>query len=104
MQGLLHPKWKEEKIMNKWIKKPQKCTRLSNVLASFSKPETSRFLTQLDTGIIEVLRGNTLRLYRAKHLPLMNWTYGDTGFYIGWTSYLNMNILIFAKDEGMQFI
>jgi len=43
----------------------------------------------LDTDIIEAssvkglgLRGNTLRLYRAKHLPLMNRTYGDTGFYI----------------------
>ena len=28
------------------------------------------------------LRGNPLRLYRAKHLLLMNWTYRDTGFYI----------------------
>ena len=58
----------------------------------FFKPErTSRSLTpQLDTVIIEVssvkglsLRGNTLRLYRAKHLPLINWTYDDTGLYIG---------------------
>ena len=48
----------------------------------YSKLErTSPSLTpQLDTVIIEVssvkglsLRGNTLRLYRAKHLPLMNW-------------------------------
>ena len=38
---------------------------------------------QLDTVMIEVsslkglsLRGNTLKLYRAKHLPLMNWPYG----------------------------
>jgi len=45
---------------------------------------------QLDTVIIEVssvkgvsLRGNTLRLYRVKHLLLMNWPYGDTGLYIG---------------------
>jgi len=29
------------------------------------------------------LRGNPLRLYRAKRFPLMNWTYGDTGFYSG---------------------
>ena len=71
---------------------------MSNVL---SKPgRTSSSLTpQLDTVIIEVkglsLRGNTLRLYRVKHLPLMNWTYGDTGLYIGQTSCLNMKVLIF---------
>ena len=33
----------------------------------------------------------------------MNWTYGDTGFYSGQTSNLNMKVLIFAKDENMQF-
>ena len=67
-------------------------------------------MPQLDTVIIEEssvkgqsLRGNTLRLYRAKHLPLMNWPYGDTGLYIGKTSYLNMKVLIFAKDQNMQF-
>ena len=57
-----------------------------------SKPErASGSLTpQLDTVIIEVssvqglsLRGNTLRLYRAKHLQLIKWTHGDTGLYIG---------------------
>ena len=53
----------------------------------FFKPERT---PQRDTVIIEVssvkglsLRGNPLRLYRAKHLPLMNWTYSDTEFYIG---------------------
>jgi len=58
----------------------------------FFKPERTLWsLTpQRDTVIIEVssvkglsLRGNPLRLYRAKHLPLMNWTYSDTEFYIG---------------------
>ena len=29
------------------------------------------------------LGSNTLRLYRAKHLVLMNWNYGDTGYYNG---------------------
>ena len=33
------------------------------------------------------LRGNSRRLCRAKHLPLRNWTYGDSGFYSGQTSY-----------------
>ena len=54
---------------------------------SFSKSES--LTPQLDTVIIQVssvkglsLRNNTLKLYRAKHLSLMNWTYGDTGFYI----------------------
>ena len=28
---------------------------------------------------------------------IMHWTYGDTGYYIGWTSYLNMKILIFLQ-------
>ena len=64
-----------------------------NVLAFFfSKPED---LLKFDTTagysfIIQVssvkglsLRGNTLRLYRAKHLPLINWPYGHTGLYIG---------------------
>ena len=65
---------------------------------------------QLDTVIIEVssvkglsLRGNTLRLYRAQHLPLMNWTYGDTRIYSGQSSYLNMKILTFAKEKNMRF-
>ena len=85
---------------------------MSNILAFSSKPErTSWSLTpQLDTVIIEVssvkglsLRGNALRLCKAKHLPLMNWTYGDTRFYSGKTSYLNVKVLIFAKDDNMQF-
>ena len=69
-----------------------------------------KFDTTLDTVIIEVslvkelsLRGNTLRIYRAKHLPLINWTYGDTGLYIGYTSYFNMKVFVFAKDENTQF-
>ena len=64
---------------------------------------------QLDTVIFEVssveglsLGGNTLRLYRAKHFPLMNWTYGDTGLYMAkLASYLNMK-LIFARDDKMR--
>ena len=65
--------------------------------SNFSKPETTSWsLTpQLDTEIIEVslvkglsLRANPLRLYSAKHLPLMNWTYGDTDK---------------DEDENMQF-
>ena len=64
---------------------------MSNVLAFVCKLErTSLTLTpQLDTVIVVVssvkglnLRVNPLRLYKAKHLPLMNWTYGDTGLYI----------------------
>ena len=44
---------------------------------------------------MQVLRliANLRRLHRAKHLPSMNWTYGDTAFYSGQTSHLNM-------DEG----
>ena len=99
----LHPKWKEkQKYSNE---KPQKCMCTSNVLAFLSKPERS-LIPQLDTVVIEVslvkalrLRGNPRRLYRAKHLPSRNWTYGDTGFYSGQTSYLNMKVLTFGKDE-----
>ena len=65
---------------------------------------------QLDTVIIEVrsaqglsLRGYPLGLYRAKHLPLMNWTYSDTGFYSGQTSYLNLKVLTLAKDENVRY-
>ena len=78
---------------------------LPNVLALFSKPNFLKFdTTARHTVITEVssvkglsLRGNTLRLYRAKHLPLMNWIYGDAGFYSGQTSYLNMKVLIYAN-------
>jgi len=83
----LHPKWKEikKKIM---LRKATKFTCMSNVLSKSER--TSQSLTpQLDTVINEVssvkglsLRGNPLRLYRDKHLPLMNWM-GDTTFYIG---------------------
>jgi len=59
---------------------------MSNICAFVSK---LKFDTTAEYSIIEVysvkglsLRGNTLRLYRAKHLVLlMNWTYGDTGFF-----------------------
>ena len=90
------------KKMNECWEKPQKCMCMSNVL---SKPErTSWSLTpQLDAVIIEVfsvkglsLRGNPLRLYWAKHLTLMNWTYGDTGFYSGQTK-LPMKYLYLLK-------
>ena len=66
----------------------RKATKVHVYVQCLSKPErTSKSLTpQLDTVIIEVssvkglsLRGNTLRIYWAKHLPLMNWPYGDTG-------------------------
>ena len=60
---------------------------------------------QLDTAVIEVslvkalrLRGNPRRLYRTKHLLSRNWTYGDTGFCSGETSYLSMKGVTFAKD------
>ena len=110
----LHPnpsgKKNKNKVMNECWEKPQKCRCLSKVLAFFSKPERTSWslIPQLDIVIIEVssvkglsLRGNPLQLYRAKHLPLMNWTYGDTGFYNGQTSYLNMKV--FAEDENMRF-
>ena len=59
--------------------KPQKCMCMSNVLAFFfqDREDLLKFVPQLDTVIIEVasvkglsLRGNTLRPYRAKHLPI----------------------------------
>ena len=72
----------------KWmLRKATKVHVSVQCFSLFSKLErTSWSLTsQLDTVIIEVssvkglsLRGNTLRLYSAKHLPLINWTYGDT--------------------------
>ena len=82
----------ERKKCNVMLRKATKVHVYVQCLSLFSKLErTSSSLTpQLDTVIIEVssvkglsLRGNTLRLYRAKHLPLMNWPYGDTGLYIG---------------------
>ena len=100
--------------MNEWMNewKATKCMCMSNVLACLSKPERTYWsLTpQLDTVIIEEssvkvlsLRGNPWRLYRAKHLPSQNGTYGDTGFYSGQSSYLDMKVLTFAKNENMQF-
>ena len=38
-------------------------------------------------------------VYRAKHLPSQNGTYGDTGFYSTQTTYLSMKVLTFAEDE-----
>ena len=88
----------KRKRINEWMnEKPQKCTCLSNVLAFLSKPERTywRLTPHLDTVIIEVssvkalsLRGNPWRLYKAKHLPSQNGTYGDTRFYSGQTSYV----------------
>ena len=62
---------------------------------------------QLETVTIEVstllvLRANTQQLHRAIHLPSMGWTYSDTGFYGGQTSYLNMKALTFAKDSILK--
>ena len=64
----------------------------------------------LDTVVIEVssvkalsLCGNLWRLYWAKHLPSQNGIYGDTEFYSGQTSYLNMKALTFGKDEKNRF-
>ena len=48
------------------------------------------------------LKDNPRRIYRAKHLPLQNLTYGDTGFYSGQTSYLSMKVLTFAKSEKIK--
>ena len=79
--------------------KPQKYTCVSSVLVFLSQPERS-LTPQVDTVVIEVssvkalrLRGNLRRLYRAKHLPSQNWTYGYTGFYSGQTSYLSGKVL-----------
>jgi len=36
---------------------------------------------------------NSRQLHRTKHFPSTNWTYSDTGFYSGQTSYLNMKML-----------
>ena len=49
------------------------------------------------------LRSNPWRLDETKHSPLTNGTYGDTRFYIDQTSYLNMQILNFAKDVDIIF-
>ena len=48
------------------------------------------------------LRANPQGLHRAKHLPTMNWTYGDTGFCH--TSNFNMKVLTFAKNENTRFL
>ena len=63
---------------------------------------------QLETVFIEVstvqalrLRANPLRFHGAIHLPSMNWTYGDIGFYSGQTSKLDTKVCV--KDENMQF-
>ena len=63
-------------------------------------------IPQLDTVIIEVStvqvlrsRANPLQLHGAIRLPTLNCTYGDTRFYSGQTSYLNIKVLTFAKDE-----
>ena len=92
--------------------KPQKCMCMPHVLSRLSKPERTygSLTTQLDTVIIEEslvkvlsLRGNPWRLYRAKHLPSRNGTYGDTGFYSAQTTYLSMKVLTFTKNETIRF-
>ena len=90
--------------------KAQNCTCMPNVLAFLSQSErTYRGLTpQLETVITEVStvqalrsRANPPQLHGAIHLPSINWTYGDIGFYSGQTSKLDMKVI--AKDENMQF-
>ena len=97
-------------VMNE---KPPKCTCMPKVLAFLSQPEqTYQSLTpQLETVIIEVstvqalrLRANPQLLHGAIHLPSRNGTYGDTGFYNAQTSYLNMEVVTFAKDENIRFL
>ena len=84
---------------------------MQKVTPQVEKKTSLSLIPQLYTVIIKVssvkglsLRGNTLRIYRAKHLPLINWTYGDTGLYIGYTRYFNMKVFVFAKDENTQFL
>ena len=83
------PQVGRKKIKNKWMLR--KATKVHmHVLSSNSERTSWCLIPQLGTVIIEIssvkglsLRDNPLRLYRIKHLRLMNWTYGDTGFYNG---------------------
>ena len=116
LDRLITPQVERKKIIvnNEWMnEKPPKWMCMSNVLVCLSKPErTYLSLTpQLDTVIIEEssvkvlsLRGNPWRLYRAKHFPSWNGTYGDTGFYSAQTTHLRMKVLTFAKNENIWFI
>ena len=56
----------------------------------------------IEVSTVQALRSraNPQRLHGAIHLPSMNWTYGDTGFYSAQTSYLDMKVLTFAKDKN----
>ena len=97
LQELLHPKWKNM-VMNEW-----KATKVQMYVQPFFPERTYWSLTpQLDTVVKTLrLRGNPWRLYRAKHLPSQNWTYGDTGFFtvaklaILWLAWSYLHLLWF---------
>ena len=80
---------RKEKVMNECWEKPQTCTCNSNALAFLfpslrGPPEIWHHnWIQLSFKYELSLRGDPLGPYRGKHLPLMNWPYGDTGLYIG---------------------
>ena len=73
------------KVMN--VEKSHKSVHVCPIFFFQARENLLKFDTTAGYSYLSVkrlsLRGNTLRLYRAKHFPLMNWTYGDTGFYIG---------------------
>jgi len=62
---------------------------------------------QLDTIITEVTSVKRLSLRvdpLSKHLPLTNWTYGDTGFTVAKLAILMWRYrYLYDKDENMEF-
>ena len=61
-------------------------------------------ITGVSTVLVLRSRVNPRRLHGAIYWPSMNWTYGDTGFYSGQTSYLNMKYLHLLKMRNAIFL
>ena len=85
---LLHPKWKENKneVMKVMLRKATKVHVYVQCFSLFFQAweeflkfdTTAGYSYHWSVSVKGLKRGNTLRLYRAKHLSLINWTYGDT--------------------------
>ena len=111
-QDKIHPKWIYE-YMNEWMNERTNKRTYICPCFSVSFPVWEDLLkfdatawNSYDWSIYYAsskLKANPQRLHGAKHLPSTNWTYGDIGFYSGQTSYLNMMVLKFAKNETMPF-
>ena len=57
-------------------------------------PQVEAVIAEVSTVQALRLRAYPRQFHGAKHLQLMNWTYGDTGFYSSQTTYLSMKVIV----------